>query len=102
MLTNHQYLKMKTNLKVTYSPCADTHRFFEILATLDQANPGSTMNMMKYFYVCPRLGLRAFSTIQPVFLAKAINGLVTFMGKVSGWDKLVKQFAETNLQFSKQ
>lgn len=79
-------------LNVTYSPCADVHRMFQIVSALDETNPGSVMNMVKFFYISPRLGLKEFSTPQPAFIMTIMSGIVTVMGKLSGWDKLVNQF----------
>ncbi len=82
----------KSEVTVQYSPCADTHRMFHILSTLDEERPGSMMNMMKYFYLVPRLGLKEFSTVSPAYLMRILNGLVTVTGKLSGWDKLIDKF----------
>ncbi len=86
--------KSKNTICVTvkYSPCSDTHRMFEIVSTLDEENPGKMMNMVKYFYLAPRLGLQEFSTPQPQFIMNIISGIVTVMGKISGWDKLIPKF----------
>jgi hypothetical protein len=48
---------------------------------------------MKYFYLIPRLGLKAFSAIQPPFMMSFMNGVVTIMGKFAGWGKLVNRFS---------
>ncbi len=85
-------IKGDSAMTVKYSPCGDTHRMFEILSALDDENPGSTMNMIKYFYLVPRLGLKEFSTVHPPFLMSIITGVVTLMGKLSGWDKLIFKF----------
>lgn len=85
-------IKAQVGVTVKYSPCADTHRMFQIIATLDETNPGSIMNMIKYFYLVPRLGLKEFSIIKPAFVMRFMNGIVTIMGKLSGWDRLVKKF----------
>jgi quercetin dioxygenase-like cupin family protein len=82
----------RSGMTVTYSPCADVHRMFEILATLDESSPGSVMNMVKYFYLAPKLGLKEFSTPQPAIAMIIITGLVSVVGKLSGWNKLVDQF----------
>ena len=50
------------------------------------------MSMVKYFYIYPRLGLKEFSAIHPPFAMSIMSGIVTVMGKLSGWDKLVNQF----------
>lgn len=84
--------KEQSEVTVTYSPCADTHRMFQILSTLDKEKPDNMMNMMKYFYLVPRLGLREFSAVSPAFLMVIMNGLVTVVGKLSGWDKLIDRF----------
>lgn len=84
--------KEQSGMTVKYTPCADTHRMFQILESLDQENPGSTLNMVKYFYLVPRLGLKEFSTISPAFVMNVMNGLATIMGKLAGWDKLISRF----------
>lgn len=84
--------KGPSEMTVKYSPCADTHRMFQILSTLDKEKPDSMINMMKYFYLVPRLGLKEFSAISPAFLMSIMKGVVTIMGKLSGWDKLVDRF----------
>ncbi len=81
-------------ITVTYSPCSDTHRLFEMIATFDEANPGKVMNMLKSFYVGSRIGLKPFSTPHPAFASSIINFIITLTGKASGWDKLVKQFSK--------
>jgi hypothetical protein len=85
-------IKGQASMTVTYSPCADTHRMFQILSTLDNEKPDSMMNMMKYFYLVPRIGLKEFSRVRPVFFEIITNGIVTIMGKLSGWDKLVIKY----------
>ena len=85
-------IKGQASMTVTYSPCADTHRMFQILSTLDNEKPDSMMNMMKYFYLVPRLGLKEFSTIHPAFLMNMVTGIVNLMGKLSGWNRLVDKY----------
>ena len=85
-------VKGQIGLTVKYSPCADTHRMFEIIVSLDNDKPGTVMNMVKYFYLSPRLGLKEFSVPHPAFAMKLINGIVTVVGKLSGWDKLISKF----------
>ncbi|MBL7812254.1 MAG: cupin domain-containing protein [Bacteroidetes bacterium] len=82
----------QSEVTVKYSPCADTHRMFQILSTLDREKPDSMINMMKYFYLVPRLGLREFSSIRPAFLMSLMNIIVTLTGKLAGWDKLITKF----------
>jgi hypothetical protein len=65
---------------------------FQIIATLDETKPGSTMNFVKCFYISPRIGLKEFSTPQPAIAMTIINSIVTIIGKLSGWDKLVSKF----------
>ena len=77
---------------VTYSPCADTHRMFEIMTILDESNSGSMKTLMKYFYLSPRLGLKPFSTPHPAIASKTINLIATVIGKCSGWDKHLRSF----------
>ncbi|MBP7478230.1 MAG: cupin domain-containing protein [Chitinophagales bacterium] len=85
-------VKGQSCITVTYSPCADTHRMFQILATLDIENPGSMINMMKYFYLVPKLGLKEFSSIHPPFIMSMMGGIVSVLGKIAGWDKLIVKF----------
>lgn len=75
-------------MTVKYAPCADTNRMFEILAVLDESHPSKMTNLLKYFYLVPKLGLKEFSSPRPAFVGSTINGIVWIMGKVSGWDKL--------------
>jgi len=84
--------KDEIEVKVKYSPCADIHRMFTIMATLNKSNPGSSVNIMKYFYLVPRLGLKSFSTPQPKFVFSILTLIVTITGKLSGWDKLIDKF----------
>ena len=86
--------KGQVHVTVTYSPCADTHRFFEIMATLDDKNTGSPNNIIKYLYLAPRLGLKEFSTPGSAFVLSILNGLTSIMGKLLGWDKLLLKFKE--------
>jgi len=85
-------VKGQIGLTVKYSPCSDTHRLFEMIATFDETNPGKVMNMLKAFYVGSRIGLKPFSTPHPAVASSIINFIVTVTGKVSGWDKLVTKF----------
>jgi quercetin dioxygenase-like cupin family protein len=84
--------KGQSAMAVQYMPCADIHKMFEILATLNKSNPGSMLNMMKYFYLAPRLGLKGFSTLSPAWMMRAMNGSLSILGKLSGWDKLLLAF----------
>lgn len=83
----------QVKMLVTYSPCLDTHRMFEIITALDEEKPGSVVNMMKYFYLAPRLGMKEFSSPSPVFIANVLSAIVLVIGKLSGWDKLVARFS---------
>jgi quercetin dioxygenase-like cupin family protein len=82
----------KVQVTVSYSPCADTHRLFEILVQLDEKNEGNPVNMIKYFYLAPRLGLREFSTPSPAFILTILKTLSSLMGKLLGWHKLIDKF----------
>ncbi len=84
--------KGQSGMTVRYSPCANTHRMFEILSTLDKDNTISILYMFIYFYPVPRLELKEFSIISPGALMSIMNGIITIMGKISGWDKLVDRF----------
>jgi len=76
-------------LTVTYTPCSDTHRMFEIIARVDPEGKGSPVNMLKYFYIAKRTGLKEFSEIQPPFAMKLIHGLISIVGTIGGWRKLI-------------
>ncbi|HNV97764.1 MAG TPA: cupin domain-containing protein [Chitinophagales bacterium] len=82
-------------MRVTYSPASDTRRMFEIIVALTAEAPRSAMNMVKYFYVAPRIGLKPFSTPSPAFINGLLNGIASFMGFVGGWKKYVRTFGNT-------
>ena len=84
---------------VTYSPRADIHRMFFIMAALDKSNPGSSVNIAKYFYLVPRLGLKEFSTPQPEIVFKMIALILTTVGTFLRWGKLVKKFKSENAHY---
>jgi mannose-6-phosphate isomerase-like protein (cupin superfamily) len=80
-------------LNVTYIPCADTHRLFEMLVTLDETRPFTVRNLLKAAYLTPKLKLREFSTpAAPAFVGALIKGIINTMGKWNGWDKHLTQF----------
>ena len=89
-ITNDTKEEIAVNVK--YSPCADIHRMFTIMATLNKSNPGSSVNIMKYFYLVPLLGLKSFSTPQPKFVFLILTLILTITGKFSGWNKLIEKF----------
>ena len=82
----------EVEMTVKYLPCADVHRFFEIITTFDELNPGSMSSLFKAFYIGERIGLKDFSTPKSAVVTGIIKGIVTITGKVSGWDKLIPQF----------
>lgn len=84
--------KGQIGLSVKYSPCADTHRMFEILTVLGKGNTVSMMNMLQYFYLYPKLGLRPFSSMHPKFAMNITLGIINVIGNISGWGKLVQRF----------
>jgi quercetin dioxygenase-like cupin family protein len=84
--------KEQIEVIVTYTPCADIHRMFIIMATLEQSNPGSSVNIAKYVYLAPRLGLKEFSTPQPEFVYKSLSVLVSVAGFFFGWKNLKEKF----------
>lgn len=84
--------KEEVEMVVTYSPCSDTDKMFEIITTLNTTKPNSMVNLMKFFYVSPRLGHNEFSSPQPAFIGSILNGMVSIYGKLAGWNKLVVQF----------
>jgi len=67
---------------------------FEIIAALDKTNPRSIMNMLKYFYLSLRLGLKEFSSPSPKFVMSLMGGIVSHVGKLSVWDKLANKFQQ--------
>lgn len=77
---------------VKYVPCADTHRLFQILTTLGETKPVTMKTMMQAFYITKQLKLKPFSTPQPAIVNSIIVSIITFIGKLSGWDKLVSKF----------
>lgn len=87
--------KNPVRMRVTYSPASDTRRMFEIIFELNAQAPGSVMNMVKYFYIAPRIGLKPFSTPSPAFINGLLNGIASCMGFVGGWKKYVRTFGNT-------
>ncbi|MBP6730656.1 MAG: cupin domain-containing protein [Chitinophagales bacterium] len=85
------------SMRVKYTPCSDAHRMFEILTLLNETSPGSGLNMAKYFYIFPRLGLKEFSAVPSPAAMKVMNLLLTVMGKLAGWDKFVRQLKSAEL-----
>lgn len=82
----------RIGIRVTYTPASDTRRMFEILAELNAENPGSVMNMIKYFYIAPRIGLKDFSNPRPAWVDGMLKGVAAIMGAVGGWKRYVQQF----------
>src|ERR1043165_8409721 len=82
----------QVGLQEKYTPCADVHRIFEIVATLSEINPGSAVTVIDLSYVYPRLGLKEFSTIAVPGVMPVLHFVITVTGKLAGWDKLVVQF----------
>jgi quercetin dioxygenase-like cupin family protein len=77
------------SVRVIYSPEVDVIKMFKIIACLDETNSGSTSNMIKYFYLYPRLGLKSFSEIPSKGVMSFMHGLLGFIGMLAGWKKLV-------------
>ena len=84
--------KTIASMKVSFEPCADTHRFFEIYVELEKDHPKSSLNIMKYFYLVKALGLKEFSSIHPPFMMRTLNGMIQLMGAIQGWHKLIPKF----------
>jgi quercetin dioxygenase-like cupin family protein len=82
----------QVEMTVKYMPNADCSRTFELISTFDKQNPGKMSSLFKAMYVGQRIGLKDFSTPSPAFILPIISGIVTITGKLSGWDKLVKEF----------
>lgn len=83
-----------TNIKmeVYYTPVADTVEMFKILFFLNQSNPGSASHFVKYFYMFPRLGLKPFSLIPSPFVMRTMNGILSVVGWLAGWNKVIKAY----------
>lgn len=77
-------------MKVTFTPCADTHRLFEILAAVEPTEVISIKTMSKAMYVMHQMKLRQFSNPHPAIANSIIYAIVIFIGKLAGWDKLVE------------
>jgi len=75
---------------VKYMPCSDTHRFFEIISTLDDTKPATVKTLMQALYIANQLKLEQFSHPQPMVANNIIIGILKVVGKLSNWDKLVR------------
>lgn len=87
--------KAVVRFKVTYSPPADTGRFFAIGTFLSSLNPDDRNLMMKQLYVSKQMGYRDFSEMpnKPMALmSDALLGLLSVFGRLAGWGGLVDQF----------
>lgn len=84
------------NIKVTYTPAADTAHMFKIIAFLNQKYPGQASNMVKYFYMYPKLGLKPFSEFPSPLIMRTLAPILNMVGFLAGWKKLVKAYKQTN------
>ncbi len=82
-------------LVISFHPCADTHRLFQILNIIEP-NPSISMTtMMKAMYVMDKLKMKQFSHPHPAMANSIIYSIVNIMGKLSGWDKLITKYSDT-------
>ncbi len=79
------------NVRVIYTPELDVIKMFKIIACLDEKTPGSAINMVKYFYLYPRLGLKSFSEIPSKPIMSFMHSMLSFIGFFTGWKKLVAE-----------
>jgi len=80
---------------VTFSPCADTHRLFQILATIEPSGAVTMTTMSKALYVMLQMNLKQFSNPHPAIANSIINAIVIATGKLWGWDKWTNKFRNT-------
>lgn len=80
-------------MEVVFTPSSDTVSMFNILFFLNDKYPGKASNMMKYFYMYPRLGLKPFSAVPSKLIMSAVHFIITVIGGMAGWQKLVKEYA---------
>jgi len=89
--------KEQVEMIVKYMPCSDTHRFFEIVSTLDNIKPATMKTLMQALYIADKLKLKQFSHPQPMIANNIIMFILKVAGKLAGWDKLVNKFnGQTN------
>jgi mannose-6-phosphate isomerase-like protein (cupin superfamily) len=81
----------QVEMNVKYMPCSDTHRFFEIVASLDEIKPATPKTLMQSLYIADKMQLKQFSHPQPMLANNIIMSMLKIVGKVSGWDKLVQR-----------
>jgi len=79
----------KINVRVINAPEVDVIKMFKIIACLNEKNPGSSANMIKYFYLYPRLGLKSFSEMPSKSVMSFMHGVLNFIGFFAGWKKLI-------------
>jgi len=96
MHTPHLFtvIKEDAEMTVTFAPCADTHRLFQILATIEPSGEVTMTTMSKALFVMLEMNLKQFSNPHPAFANNIINAIVIATGKLWGWNKLTKQFSD--------
>jgi len=86
----------QVEVTVRYMPCSDTHRFFEIVSTLDDERPATMKTLMQALYIADRLKLQQFSHPQPMMVNNMITLILKAIGRLSNWDRLVRRFQNMN------
>jgi quercetin dioxygenase-like cupin family protein len=82
-------------LVISFHPCADTHRLFQILSIIEPNQSISMTTMMKAMYIMDKLKMKQFSHPHPAMANSIIYSIVNIMGKLSGWDKLITKYRDT-------
>jgi quercetin dioxygenase-like cupin family protein len=82
-------------LVISFHPCADTHRLFQILSIIEPNQSISMTTMMKAMYIMDKLKMKQFSHPHPAMANSIIYSIVNIMGKLSGWDKLITKYSDT-------
>lgn len=88
--------------RVSYLPAADQGKFFQILFFLHELNPTDKTALFKAMYISDRLNYKEFSTMQGgiKIVMKVMMGFFSFFAFLTGWEKLVRKYVQTELKHS--
>ncbi|NUO02264.1 MAG: cupin domain-containing protein [Saprospiraceae bacterium] len=88
--------------RVSYLPVADQGKFFQILFFLHELNPNDKYALFKAMYISERLNYKEFSTMQGSvkIIMKVMMGFFSFFAFLTGWEKLVRMYVQTELNDS--
>lgn len=87
--------KEQIGLRVRYTPCADTEKFFQALNYFSSDGEVSMSAMLKVFYVQEKLGWKKFSEAADAggtVMFGMLKILANVFGLIFGWSKYLRNF----------